>query len=152
MFLQVGQAQFRAHFRKQLSNSQAQIENRVAYRKKKCNTYDKTNQMPVVFGKYHQIPVSAGIQAATGTSDNTNDSHRPMSAFVRDCQRPPEIARDWCNLLENVCRSSRLMENAGDCRCLFENVDSRGENHLLEISGNPYEKSEIHVRLNKKSL
>ena len=33
MFLQVGQAQFRAHFRKQLSNFQAQIENRVAYEK-----------------------------------------------------------------------------------------------------------------------
>ena len=35
MFVQVGEAQFRAHFRKQLSNLEAQIENGVAY-KKKC--------------------------------------------------------------------------------------------------------------------
>ena len=48
-FLQVGQAQFRDHFRKQLSNSQAQIENRVAYKKKMCNIFRY-----IFFNKKHE--------------------------------------------------------------------------------------------------
>ena len=45
MFLQVGLAEFRAHFRNQLSNSQAQIENRVAYKTKNVYVLQGLNKI-----------------------------------------------------------------------------------------------------------